>query len=302
MPLNNSNTIKGRRAELLCAAMLEEAGFPTCDISHRDFGLDLSLYVPAAPLSRAENSTLQEGGEYSGEITANFIHAQIKATDSWRIDRQHLDQWASAIELGTVIVLIFCRRKTFTVIPPSGILEARNCCLSNDTHSADMAKFLDEAIEIPTQSTHRLGLFLWNLSQCPTIAIDFDSVYEVSDWETFRHFIYCHSDLITDLIFVNHPAGRALNHAFDFGSAGLIDEVEHIVESLWLAFDVRCEEQDEKIRGLAESLAMDISNNEYQPDKHVQFQLTDDYFRDRPPLRLESDFEAMLTLIRQTAA
>lgn len=279
--------------------MLEEAGFPTCDISHRDFGLDLSLYVPAVPLTRGEVRNLQEGGEYSGEITASFIHAQIKATADWRIDRAHLDQWASAIERGTTIVLIFCQKNSYTVIPPSGIVEARDSSFCNNIASADMNSFVDDAAQIPIQSIHHLGLFLWSVSQCPTISIDFESIYAVCDWPTFRSFISSHSALITDLVFMEHPAGRALNHAIDFDSLGLISEVAAIIESLWCEFNVRCDGADDEIRSLAEDLVMDISSNEYQPDKYVQYQLTDDYFREPPPLRLAGDFKAMLKLIRQ---
>lgn len=298
MPSNTINAVKGRRAELLCAAMLEEAGFPTCDISHRDFGLDLSLYVPAVPLARGEVRNLQEGGEYSGEITANFIHAQIKATEEWRISRSHLDQWASAIDRGTVIILVFCCQNVYTVFPPSGIVQARDYCLRSETGSANMTSFADDAVEIPTRSIHHLGLFLWGVSQCPTICIDLDAIYKVRDWQTFTAFINSHSELITDLIFRRHPAGRALNHAMDSDSEGLIGEVEGIVESLWCEFDIRCVGVDDKIRSLAEGLVMDISS-EYQSDKYVQHQLTDDHFRERPPVRLDEDFKSMLKLIRQ---
>lgn len=303
MPKNTFSSVKGRRAELQCAAMLEGAGFPTCDISHRDFGLDLSLYVPVKPLTRTEVSKLENGGDYKGEISASFIHAQIKATNGQKIGKPHLDQWASAIELGTAIVLVFVNKDGYTVFPPSAIVEARDYCLINATSSVNMADVGDEALIVREQSVHRLGLFLWKVSQCPTISVDFDAIDAVSDWESFETFIWSNSDLVTDLVFSRHPAGRALNDALVTGLNELIAEIgEEIIGPLWDAFGARCSMQAENIHGLAESMTSHIESNEYQSPKYVVYQRTDDYFRPRPSMRIWREFEALQTIIRQVIA
>ncbi len=299
MPLNTGNQIKGQRAELLAAAEFESQGFPVCNISNRDFGLDLALYVPMRPPTcRQVDEIIDSVSKDYIEISAEFIHAQVKSSDKHTIKFCHLRKWAAAIDSGATIILVYVSSgKISTLYGPGAISAAYATAFNNNQATISMTTVeADDVFSFTDTPSNQLGVILYSLAMCPTIAIDFESVRKVEDWESFREFVQAHQDLIDDLVFSEYPAGRALDRELDSGAAGVKHEVSSALSELWTAFKLGSLENNQ-LDDLVDEETERISFSEYQGDKYTQHQYKDDFFRGVPSPRLGRDFKNLCSLI-----
>lgn len=299
MPLNTGHQIKGQRAELLAAAEFESQGFPVCNISNRDFGLDLALYVPMRPPTcRQVDEIIDSVSEDYIEISAEFIHAQVKSSDKHTIKFSHLQQWAAAIDSGATIILVYVSSgKISTLYGPGAISAAYATAINNNQATISMTTVeADDVFSFTDAPSNQLGVILYSLAMCPTIAIDFESIRKVEDGESFREFVQAHQDLIDSFVFSEYPAGRALDRELELGADGVKREVYSVLSELWTAFKLGTPENNE-LDDLAVGEVGRISDFEYQGNKYTQYQYKDDFFRGVPSPRLGRDFKNFCSLI-----
>ena len=304
LPKSTAAQTKGKCAELLTAAEFEVQGFPACDIS-RDFGLDLSLAVPANPLTCRQVDALRRSETTGGsfEVSAKFIHVQIKATNSFLIDSSHLAQWSAAIDAGSTIIIAFLRGGRLRIYEPEDIQYAfRYCCAEGKKHVA-MKKAAGEGhlFEL-NSSSNRLGLFLYGLSECPSININFDSIDRVCDWSSFIDFFEEYRSILEQLIFIKYPVGRALDTAFLFSTeiGSIRGSVESFLLKLLEVFEsyVQIDFDDEDLDDYVNSFLIDFEWRYRVGEKYTYNQMTDDEFQDPPPPRLNLQLENFYSIIR----
>lgn len=299
MPLNTGSQIKGQRAELLAAAEFECQGFPVCSISNRDFGLDLALYVPLRPLTRRQVDEITDSAfQATFEISAEFIHAQVKSSNKHTIKFSHLQQWAAAIDSGASIVLVYVSGgRISTLYGPGAISAAYSTAFDNNQESISMnVAETDDVFSFSDAPSNQLGIVLYSLAMCPTIGIDYDSIRGVEDWESFQEFVRAHHSLVDDLVFSEYPAGRALDKELDGGASGVESVVSWTLSELWSAFNLGSLD-DIELHSLVENEVERISTFEYQGHKYTQYQDKDDYFRKVPLPRIGNDFKKFCSLI-----
>lgn len=304
LPKSTAAQIKGKCAELLAAAEFEMQGFPACDTSGRDLGLDLSLTVPANPLTCRQVDALRRS-ETRGifEVSAKFIHVQIKATNSFLIDSSHLAQWSAAIDAGSTIIIAFLRGGRLRIYEPEDIQYAfRYCCAEGKKH-VSMKKAAGEGhlFEL-NSSSNRLGLFLYGLSECPSININFDSIDRVCDWSSFIDFFEEHKYTFEQLIFIKYPVGKVLDAALDswYEVMEIRGDIKSFLLELLEIFEpyVQIDFDDCNLDEYLDSFLFYLVSNYRVGEKRTYNQMTDYDFEDPPPPRLNLQLKNFYDIIK----
>ncbi|MDK8545199.1 hypothetical protein QP903_02485 [Corynebacterium pseudodiphtheriticum] len=304
MPKNTANQIHGCVGESRLIVELEEQGFPVSDISGRDFGLDLSLMVPERPLTAKEVTLIKKSEQIdSYEVSAQFIHVQVKSTASMYIERQHLAQWASAIDKGSIVVLVFVRSGYIEIFPPHVIREAYSVCIEKTNNSVCMDGFGDgsglsnrKAVKISTEITRPanvLGLFMYSLLIADDIALDLEALFSVRNEKSFLSFLESHNELLKDVVFDNYAPGRDLDEALASPFDGVSRVIQGMVTRLKKAFGLEC--CDTSV--FEENFRHQVDIHEYQGPKYTENQKGENYFREVPACTFQDSIDVLIKII-----
>lgn len=312
MPKNTSSQIFGRLGELRLAIELEEQGFPVAEVSSRDFGIDLSLMVPEEPLSSKTVAQIKKSKQVASyAISAQFIHVQVKNTEKMKIKREHLSQWAAALDKGAVIVLAFVRKDYIEIFPPNLLSKAYDKCCNKETNSISMKKFRTmDSHDFSNRSSKKLtfensefsnqnalGLFIYSLLIQKDIELDLASLLSVDQTlENFLSFLDKHETLLKDYVFANYAPGRDLDRALDSEYCEVEDCIRYVTKKLKQAFGLELEDTSK----YEENFMHSIVTEEYQGYYRTLNQVGNDYFREVPSDSFFKSFDLLIKIIESS--
>lgn len=295
----SSNHIFGKLGELELMRELELQGFPTVDISARDYGVDLSSMIPEQPLRAEQVRDLRNMNPIEDfKVTARFLHVQVKSGKQTSLDIKHLAQWSSAIEKGAVIIVAFVRRGEIHLYDGDAILDAYNSCMAEGLSSISMKRFEERKrrlIATERRPENYLGLFLFCSIIGRDLYVNLDSILEVKDWATFQSFVFEHYDIFANTVFKEYPAGRDLDHELEHGLDGIRSIVGRLLQEFIVDFGLNPDGHE--IHELETEILGELSS-EYQGPKYTREQVGDAYFRESPSINFESSLELLHRVIK----
>lgn len=310
MPKNTTSHIKGRVAELELIKLLELQGFPTVDISSRDYGVDLSAQVPTEILGSQDINKINnyESGE-SFEMSATFVHLQVKSTHRKTIKTEHLGQWSAANERGLTHVLVFVRKNYAELYSPTAIRDAYFAAVHDGVQTLSMEKFKNDSVTLPIGTraqfnSNRLGLALRSFMLYPIIEFDVNSLIKMKrgDSPSFQQFLNNSEELFKGLVLARYPVGRTFNQAFDDQSVSHtiyehMREIERTLNS-----QVNNSQVPDKFESIMYEKAIEIAENMdyfYQTRNFVELDNGAPLHQGASYARTSEEFQTLLNIIKK---
>lgn len=124
MPQMKVEHVTGRLGELAVASRLVNEGLSCLDMTSQDYGLDLTVAAPYAPLTQEQLSAIRtQTGVPGWEMSALSVGIQVKRVSSPSLKAEHLAMWSHSnlLRPGSCFVVFSYPDGTLRVFDPNDI-------------------------------------------------------------------------------------------------------------------------------------------------------------------------------------